>query len=66
MKKGIILLLLLVFSIHINAQETKSRKEIRAEKKAKELAERDARRLIQEQWVKDTTFVLEAQRVSNK
>jgi len=66
MKKIITILIILFFCFQVNAQETKSRKEINAEKKAQEKAEQDAHRLIQEQWVQDTVFVLEAQRVNNK
>ena len=66
MKKLIAILIIFTFYFQVNAQEVKSRKEIKAEKKAQEKAEQDAHRLVQEQWVKDTTFVLEAQRVSNK
>ncbi|NPD45672.1 MULTISPECIES: DUF4251 domain-containing protein [unclassified Lentimicrobium] len=66
MKKFISILIILAFCFQVNAQETKSKKEIRAEKKAQEKAEQDEHRLVQEQWVLDTTFVLEAQRVTNK
>lgn len=66
MKKIISILIILTFCFQLNAQETKSRKEIRAEKKAQEKAEQDTHRLVQEQWVQDTMFVLEAQRVTNK
>lgn len=66
MKKTIAILILLVFCFQVEAQENKTKKEIRAEKKAQQKAEQDSLRIIQEQWVKDTTFVLEAQRVSNK
>ncbi len=66
MKKAIAIVFILSICFQLSAQETKSRKEIRAEKKAQEKIQQDARRIVQEQWVKDTTFVLEAQRVSNK
>lgn len=66
MKKIIAILIIFSFCFKVNAQDTKSRKEIKAEKKAQEKTEQDAHRMVQEQWVKDTTFVLEAQRVSNK
>lgn len=66
MKKIISILIILSFCFQLNAQETKSRKEIKAERKAQEKAEQEAHRVVQEQWVQDTAFVLEAQRVSNK
>lgn len=66
MKNLIAILFIFTLCFQVNAQETKSKKEIRAEKKAQEKVKQDAHRLVQEQWVKDTTFVLEAQRVSNK
>jgi len=65
--KNILLLLLCAFmGFQTQAQETKTKKEIRAEKKIQELKTRDANRLIQEKWADDKTFVLEAQQVFGK
>ncbi|OYT15129.1 MAG: hypothetical protein B7C24_14660 [Bacteroidetes bacterium 4572_77] len=56
----------LVFLLNVNGQEAKTRKEIRAQKKADLLLKNDSVRQIQEQWAANKTFVLEAQQVYNK
>ena len=66
MKKTIIILLVVITGIQLQAQETKTKKEIRAEKKAQETAKRDALRVEQENWVQEKTYVLEAQQVFSK
>jgi hypothetical protein len=66
MKNTIIIILIAIFGFSAQAQEGKTRQEIRAEKKAQETAKRDAYRIVQEQWVDNKTFVLEAQQVFNK
>lgn len=67
MKKSIILIFVFVISLGLSAQEEqKSRKEKRAEKKQRELAQLEANRVLQEQWVENKTFVLEATQVFGK
>lgn len=66
MKKTILILIVAIIGFQLQAQETKTKKEIRAEKKAKEIAERDALRIEQEKWVQEKTYVLEAQQVFSK
>lgn len=66
MKKSILILLMAIIGLGLNAQETKSKKELRAEQKAQEIKKRDAHRKVQEQLVDNKTFVLEAQQVYNK
>lgn len=66
MKKITVLILILTVCFNLNAQEVKTKKELRVERKLQETEERDDRRVIQEQWANDQTFVLEAQRVSTK
>ncbi|MCK5776173.1 MAG: DUF4251 domain-containing protein [Bacteroidales bacterium] len=50
----------------LQAQTPISKKEKKAAKKAQEQAQRDSVRVIQENWVENKTFVLEAQQVYNK
>ncbi|NOR86988.1 MAG: DUF4251 domain-containing protein [Bacteroidales bacterium] len=66
MKNILFITLITLFGLSLNAQETKTKKELKAEKKAQEIAKRDAYRKVQEQWVDNKTFVLEAQQVYNK
>lgn len=66
MKKTIFILSLALLGIQIQAQETKTKKEIRAEKKAQELQAHQDTRIIQEKWTNDKTYVLEALQVYNK
>lgn len=66
MKNTFIIILITIFGLSLNAQVTKSKKELRAEKKALEIEKRDAYRKVQEQLVDEKTFVLEAQQVYNK
>ena len=66
MKNTFIIILIALFSMSLSAQVSKSRKELRAEKKAQEIEKRNANRLVQEKLVAEKTFVLEAQQVFNK
>ena len=66
MKNTCIIILIAIFGISAQAQEGKTKQELRAEKKQKEAANRDAYRVVQEKWADDKTFVLEAQQVFNK
>lgn len=63
MKNRVFILFLSLLSISLSAQETKSRKELKAEKKAKKHAEKEAFRKTQEELVTNRTFVLEADKV---
>jgi len=64
--KYILIILIGLMAFQVSAQEGKSRKELRAERKKQEIAVRDSMRIVQEKWAKDKTFVLEAQQVYNK
>ena len=66
MKNTIIIILIIIFGHSLNAQETKTKRELRAEKKELDIEKRDAYRKVQKQWVDDRTFVLEAQQVYSK
>lgn len=66
MKKIIFFLTAIIIGVNLQAQDTDSRKEQKAERKAIETAKRDSLRTVQESWVKDKTYVLEAQQVYNK
>jgi len=67
MKKTLIILIAILISIGINAQEEqKSRKEKREERKQQELVQQEANRAMQESWVENKTFVLEASQVFGK
>lgn len=66
MKKTTFILLLVLLGVQIQAQETKTKKQIRAEKKAQELQAQQDTRVIQEKWAKDKTYVLEALQVFSK
>jgi len=66
MKNTIIIILISLFGLSLNAQENKTKRELRAEKKQKATVKRDSLRLVQEEWAEKQTFVLEAQQVYNK
>lgn len=66
MKKIIFILFIAIIGLHVQGQETKTKKEIRAEKKAQQLKVHEATRVIQEKWASDKTFVLEALQVFGK
>ncbi len=66
MKNILIIILISIFGLQVNAQETKTKRELKEEKKAQELEKRSTYRKIQEQWVDNKTYVLEAQQVYNK
>lgn len=66
MKKTILILLIAIIGSHIQAQETKTKKELRAEKKEQEIKAQKNTRILQEKWVADKTYVLKAMQVFNK
>jgi len=66
MKKIIFILFIAIIGLQVQAQETKTKKEIRAEKKAQNLKEREATRVVQEKWADDKSYVLEAVQVFGK
>jgi len=67
MKKIIFLVLVLNLTLGLSAQEQKkTRKEIREERKQQQLEQQAANRAMQEKWVENKTFVLEANQVFSK
>lgn len=66
MKKTILILIIAIIGIQVQAQETKTKKELRAEKKEQEIKAQEGTRILQEKWVDDKTYVLEAMQVFNK
>jgi len=66
MKKILMIFISALMIMNLQAQEAKTKQERRAEKKAKDIARRDSLRVVQEMWVQNKTYVLEAQQVYNK
>ena len=64
--KIIIISIFLFLTTALQAQNTLSKKEKKVAKQALEKAQGDSIRAIQETWVENKTFVLEAQQVYNK
>ena len=67
MKKSIFMLLAFIMVLSLKAQEQeKTRKEKREEHKQQQIEQQEAIRTMQEQWVENKTFVLEANQVFSK